>query len=665
MSLYIGTNYHPHDWPKERWEKDFQLMKEAGFDTVRLGHLCWDSYEPEDGVYTFEWFDQVMELCVKYKLNVILDVSMHPAPIWVHKLCPGCNVGGKNGAPQAPLRRYMDDVSDPEYQKYALRFAEKIVSRYKNHPALFAFGLCNELGAGYPSYSEASKKRFQKWLEKKYKTIKALNHAWATQRWSRKLSSFEDVAMQVNEYEIGAPEAWLDMRRFFSDGIADFITELAETVEQNVPGKAHTSNHFAEYETLGFDYLKTASGFVDYPGIGFYPGYGNRESMGFWKTGSWYMKRIAKTGKPMWCIEFVTGGFGIHHAAMGMNRMYAFWCLLHRMQMMLGWTWRSMLNGEEQYLTGMLNHDGRPNENYREYQWIASDFRKLEKYGFPYLPQPEIAVSYSYDSELMAAYAKMQYRMPYSNNLAIAHRILEERNLDYNVVDLHQMTEQYQILIIPGEIVMDHEQENTVREFVKNGGTAIMTGYSAWVKETGQVFDTSRPGNLTDVFGIEIVGYQRTAGMEVSEKEEQKLRRNPANGRELLKVREKWIDVDYYEQIKATDAEVLQREETHQIPAITRNRYGKGAAYYLFCETEPELLGEVLDECCREKSMQSVVTPQGVIGRKIAENQYFYVNLTGKEQKIELPENGYGVLQEKKMEDTCTLQAFDGELVIC
>ena len=59
MSLYIGTNYHPHDWPKERWEKDFQLMKEAGFDTVRLGHLCWDSYEPEDGVYTFEWFDQV------------------------------------------------------------------------------------------------------------------------------------------------------------------------------------------------------------------------------------------------------------------------------------------------------------------------------------------------------------------------------------------------------------------------------------------------------------------------------------------------------------------------------------------------------------------------------------------------------------------------------
>ena len=51
MTLYIGTNYHPHDWPREQWEKDFARMKEAGFTTVRLGHLCWDSYEPHVGYW--------------------------------------------------------------------------------------------------------------------------------------------------------------------------------------------------------------------------------------------------------------------------------------------------------------------------------------------------------------------------------------------------------------------------------------------------------------------------------------------------------------------------------------------------------------------------------------------------------------------------------------
>lgn len=127
MTLYIGTNYHPHDWPREQWEKDFARMKEAGFTTVRLGHLCWDSYEPQEGVYTFEWFDKVMDLCQKIGLGVFLDISVRPAPRWVHKLCPGCNIYGKSGNEQGSLRRYMEDVGDPAYQYYAFRFAEKMV----------------------------------------------------------------------------------------------------------------------------------------------------------------------------------------------------------------------------------------------------------------------------------------------------------------------------------------------------------------------------------------------------------------------------------------------------------------------------------------------------------------------------------------------------------
>ena len=60
--LYVGANYHPHD-DKDltKIENDIRLMKEAGFTCVRLGHLAWDSYEPQEGVYDFEWFDVVMD----------------------------------------------------------------------------------------------------------------------------------------------------------------------------------------------------------------------------------------------------------------------------------------------------------------------------------------------------------------------------------------------------------------------------------------------------------------------------------------------------------------------------------------------------------------------------------------------------------------------------
>ena len=149
--LYIGANYHPHDWPEERWPKDIAMMQESGFNVIRLGHLCWDSFEPEEGRYTFEWFDQVMDLCAEAGLSVVLDLPARPAPTWVHRLCPGCNIGAKSGRPVPAVRRYMEDVADPDYQRYALRFVEKLASRYREHPALMAFGLCNEQGSGYPS----------------------------------------------------------------------------------------------------------------------------------------------------------------------------------------------------------------------------------------------------------------------------------------------------------------------------------------------------------------------------------------------------------------------------------------------------------------------------------------------------------------------------------
>lgn len=58
----------------------------------------------------------------------------------------------------------------------------------------------------------------------------------------------------------------------------------------------------------------------------------------------------------------------------GVNRMHMFMALIYRTQMVLGWTWRSMLGGEEQYLHGILGHDGIPTQNYPEYKQAASDF---------------------------------------------------------------------------------------------------------------------------------------------------------------------------------------------------------------------------------------------------------------------------------------------------
>lgn len=662
MALYIGVNYHPHDWSRERWRKDVELMKEAGFTTVRLGHLCWDSYEPEEGIYTFEWFDEVMDLFAEAGIGVVLDVSMHPAPRWVHRLCQGCRMYGKSGTEQHSLTRYNEDVDDPAYQKYALRFVEKIVSRYKDHPALFAFGLCNELGSGIPSYSPAATKRFQVWLKKKYQTIDELNRAWATQRWSRRFEEFEEVMLQENEIAVGPPEAWLDMRRFYSDGIGRFIVALKETIEKNAPGIPHSSNHYAEKDSLGFDYLKYEDAFVDYPGMGLYPGYESGKSKTLKTLMTVYMQRLTETGKPMWCLEFQTGSAGIPYGPYGVNRMHIFLTLIYRSQMVLGWTFRSMFGGEEQYLFGMLGHDGVPGPNYEEYKQTAMDFRKLEKYAFPYLPEPEIGVAYGYENMLVMQYRPQQYRTSYQEQVMEALQSLDEQNRDYNVVDLRKLRKKYKVLLIPGYVLMGKEAAQTIREFVRTGGTVVMTGYSSYVDETNKVFRESRPGYLSDVFGIRVKGFVRN------------------NERKKVEVRfadeEILIDKEYIEDIELHTAKcaaewngdsICRRigERQERMCMVSCNFYGKGKAYYLAAEADHKLIGKVINLIKKEVGLRDTLqTPPGVCGREIAPHQYFYVNTLDVPVYIPLCENGTGVLSGMTYRKEFCLKPYDGELII-
>lgn len=666
MALYIGANYHPHDWTPERWKIDIELMRKAGFTTVRLGHLCWDSYEPEEGFYTFEWFDQVMELFCEAGIGVVLDISMRPAPVWVHKLCPGCNIHGKSGNSQASLRRYMEDIDDPAYQQYALRFAKILVKRYKDHPALFAFGLCNEIGAGMMSYSEYARNRFVSWLKKKYGTIESLNEAWATRRWSRKLTSFDDVVLQENEVAVGAPEAWLDMRRFFSDGIGRFLIRLKEIVSENAPGIPHSSNHYSGRDTLGFDYLKICDQFVDYPGVGFYPGYELDEKFHYCNIVN--QERLAETGKPMWFLESQTGGAGVFCPPPGLIRVHALLNLMNRAQMILGWTWRSMLGGEEQYYHGIIGHDGIPTPNYIAFQQIAADFKKLQGYGFPYLPTPEIAVAFNQESDWVSQYDRVQFRQHYTEAIAQVHQVFYESNQEYNMVDLRNLKNDYRLLIVPDHILIEPVVADTIRNYVARGGTVIMTGHSGTEDETGKVFSTPKPGNLSDVFGIRVAGFYPT-DMKGFYSNNAVTADTRGKIHELLSVEKDGqsflVDVDCYENLELKTAENFAVFKDKNMCAVSKNRYGKGTAYYVAAETNKTVLTWLIECVADELGIEKgPVVPKGIQARRITENQQFYVNTTTHDICIPLEIAGKGVLSEQYYDKELVLKGYDAELIV-
>jgi beta-galactosidase len=655
MALYIGANYHPHDWPSGRWPVDIQLMKNAGFNMVRLGHLCWDSYEPDNGVYTFDWFDTVMNLFAEAGIKVIVDVAAHPAPRWVHRLCPGCNVCGPEGNPQDSITRYMEDVDDPDYQMYALRFAKTIVSRYNQHPALFAFALDNELGSGFPSYSSFARSRFQSWLENKYGTVEKLNRAWQTQRWSRRLNSFDDVVLQENSLARGEPAAWLDMRRFYSDGIAGFIMKLSDVVKANAPLVPQTANHYPE-SGFGFDYLKYCYKNDANPGIASYPEYmpGNNERL----RGStfYHVHRLAEIEKPIWILEFQTGTGWNPQGPYGVNRMHIFMYLLYRSQMVLGWTWRTMLAGEEQFLYGLLSHDGQPTQNYREYQQTASDLKKLEQYAFPYIPKAEVGVAYNYENKMAAIRQAQQFNnKDYTDVVREALVYLDENNIDYNIVDIRNLRQNYKLLIVPGYYLMEPAASDTIRSFVQRGGTVIMTGFSGMLDEYNTVFSVPRPGALHDVFGIRVATFERT---NVPWKDNTKIE-ILINGAVITS------KSTYYEVLELNTASCFAKFPGCDFCAVSENRYGNGRAYYAALDSDAVVF-DALIPCIAEiiDLTPPLKVPKGVRARKIADGQYFYVNTLAVPVKIQLPENGTGVLTGKKYVGALNLAPFDAELIV-
>src|ERR1017187_2209120 len=72
--VFVGACYQAIDRSPEQIDQDIAIMKRAGFNVVRMGDLSWDSFEPSQGKFTFEWFDRIMDKMKANGIRVILDI---------------------------------------------------------------------------------------------------------------------------------------------------------------------------------------------------------------------------------------------------------------------------------------------------------------------------------------------------------------------------------------------------------------------------------------------------------------------------------------------------------------------------------------------------------------------------------------------------------------
>jgi beta-galactosidase len=645
--LFVGTCYQPIDRTPEEIHRDIAIMKKAGFNLVRMGDLSWDSFEPSEGRFEFTWFDKIMDEMAANGMKVILDIPGLPAPIWLHRKYPGVNVVAQNGVTLHPAERYMEDISDPDYRRLAIRLADALTKRYAHHPALLAVGYDNEIGNGFMSYSAAGRLRFIEWLKARYASIEDLNNAWATQRWSRRLNDWNEIDLPYGDGP-GPVERYLDLHRFWSDQTVDALKDLEAVRKRNIPNIPAVSNLWDTAGRKGFDYLSSYKEYVSYGAEGFYPGDAVGTSLGA-------LMVKGDLDAPIWFNEFTAGGGG-YYGTKGRSRMWAYIGLINYAQTILAWTFNSHLGGEEQALFGLVDHDGTPSWKVDEFAQIASDFEKLKSLGFPRYHKPDVAIAYSFDNFIASnppgpsSTVRQYYLLPYQDQVRNAFEPFYTDNIDTAIINIaHDPLDKYKLVIVAGAYIMDQKSAAAIRHYVEAGGTVIMTAYSAKADEHAQWFNTPLPGRLSDVFGLHTNEFYRSGKpLEI------------IIAGELRKATD-----NYYEIIELDTAKPYANflNTPEKSAAIAINHYGRGQAIYLATAAQPSIIGPfVRDLYTRLHIERGPETPAGVYAR-VVEGRTLYVNTTTATKSVKLNGTRVGVLSGRHYSGSLLLEPYGVELL--
>jgi beta-galactosidase len=336
--------------------------------------------------------------------------------------------------------------------------------------------------------------------------------------------------------------------------------------------------------------------------------------------------------------------------------MYAHLALMMGAQGILAWTFNSHLGGEEQALFGLVDHDGTPSWKVDEFARIASEYKLLTKYGFPRYTHPEVAIAYSFDSFIDSnpntpSNTTRQFFQPaYTDQVQGAFDPFFRANIDTAIINVgYADLSPYKLVIVAADYVMDEASAKALREYVSNGGTVLMTAFSAKVDEHGQWFDTPLPGRLSDVFGLKTNAfYDIPATLSFS------------LGSDSISTK-----VHHYEVLEPSTATVVARftNTADHTPAVTINNFGKGKAIYLATESNPSTIGPLLTYLYTVTGVQpGPKTPDGVFAR-VVDGRTLYVNTTGEGKSI--PINGVkkGIISNREFKDVVILGPQEADLV--
>src|SRR6266699_1215208 len=144
--IWHGGDYNPEQWPAAIWDEDMRLMQAAHFNVATVGVFSWVALQPSEDRFAFEWLATVLDKLAAAGRFVCLATPSMAQPAWMSRAYPDVLRAGADGRRRHHGRRTNYCPNSPNYRRLAANIAERLASRYADHPALVAWHVSNEYG---------------------------------------------------------------------------------------------------------------------------------------------------------------------------------------------------------------------------------------------------------------------------------------------------------------------------------------------------------------------------------------------------------------------------------------------------------------------------------------------------------------------------------------
>ena len=501
--LVHGAAWYPEQWPEARWPTDLALMKAAGINMVRIGEFAWSRMEPREGQFDFGWLERAIAIAAQHDIQVVLGTPTAAPPAWLTQKYPDTRAIREDGRSYTHGNRAHFRASSRRYRSFCQRIAGEMAKRFGHHPNVIGWQIDNEYAT--VSYDRDTLRGFHRWLERKYRTLAALNRRWTTAYWSQTYDRWDQIPFPITRsHNPGLVLAW---KRYVTETFRAYQETQVRAIRRSADPRQFITHNFMGFFD-GFDHHVMAKD-LDLASWDSYVGSGHLEPA---KTAAAHDLTRGFKRKNFWVMETQPGSVnwaGVNNAMdRGEMRRMAWQAIGHGADAVTYWQWRSALNGQEQYHGTIVGADGRPRPIYQEVKQIGAELAKAAEELRGTSVVADVAVLFDYDSRWAIDAQRHHKDFDPVGYLSTFHRPLQAVVQAVDIVATMAPLGSYKLVVAPALNVLSNAQAEHLAAYVRGGGHLVLGARTGMKDHDNALRPERAPGAaLSRLLGGDVVDF--------------------------------------------------------------------------------------------------------------------------------------------------------------